>query len=279
MLRIFAHTLPLMSLWVVLGALLGAVFGVLAVMAGLRFLFPWQRLHELRQNTRWWLVVQWAWVVLWTICLPVLTISGLAITGSAFAARSLVLRENVGQVIGERVLSPVSVQLARQLQQQYPYWGDLTTRQLETPKIRKLMHQITPAILERAMAGIAVLDEHKATGLELAGRRFIKQSIKRASKAYFDHNTKFIDRMLVELERRHRNHANLSQVVCCASHLYFTPAFARWTLWWILAQALALLPLFALILALPPLSFEAFWWWRRWRLARKARQAALPSSQ
>jgi hypothetical protein len=264
--RVLLSTLPEITLWVVVLGALGLALGVATLMASLRWMLPWASLHKLRQGRRgWvWVILQWAWVILWGISLPALSLLTGALSGTAFGAQTLIHRESVGQVIGERILGPICFQIALQLQTHFPKGGDLTHSKLEAQRIRLMLETISPDLLDSALKKVPLLDDSdpKATPMEQTGRRFARQAVERAAQSYFDQKARFATSLLRELEKRGQVQASLQEVVCCASHLYFTPAFARWTFWWILAHAAALLPCLAAVWLTPWLLFQLFWHWQ-----------------
>ncbi|MFN8609698.1 MAG: hypothetical protein U0931_19320 [Vulcanimicrobiota bacterium] len=271
-LKVLLSSLPEITLWVLVLGALGLMLGVGLLMAALRWMLPWARLYQLRQGPKgWvWLVLQWSWVLLWGASMPVLCMTTGALTGGAFGAHKLVQRENVGQVMGERILGPIAVQLARQLERVRPSWGDLTKQQLDSEKLRVLMEEVSPAMLDTALKKVSIFnDAEPALGpTEQWGRRFARRGVEMAAGAYFAEKSRFISRLTHELKNRSQEKATLHQVVCCASHLYFTPAFARWTFWWILAQAGALVPILGAIWLVPWLLFKLFWWWKHRKVDR-----------
>lgn len=264
-LRVLLSTLPEITLWVVVLGSLGLVLGIAALMASLRWMLPWAHLHQLRQGRHgWiWMTLQWTWVILWGISLPAGSLLAGALCGTAFGARTLVHRENVGQVIGERILGPICYQVAVQLQNHYPGWGDLTQSKLESQRIRLLLESISPELLDSALKKVHLLDDADPTArpMEQAGRRFARQAIERTARGFFADKSLFSTALIAELQRRGQSLASLKEVVCCASHLYFTPAFARWTFWWVLAHELAVLPCLAGLWLAPWVIFQLFWWW------------------
>ncbi|MBS2040021.1 hypothetical protein JST97_33855 [bacterium] len=274
MLKVLLSSLPEITLWVFVLGGLGLLLGIGFLMASLRWMLPWARLYELRQGKKgWlWLVLQWVWVILWGASMPILCMSTGALSGGAFGAHRLVQRENVGQVMGERILGPIATQLARQLQRAKPDWGDLTTQQLDAEKLRVLMEEVSPAMLDSALKKVTIFNDADpgVSPTEQWGRRFARRGVEMAAGAYFAQKSRFISDLSRELKNRKQEKATLHQVVCCASHLYFTPAFARWTFWWILAQAAALIPILGAIWLLPWGLFHLFWWWRRRKIARLA---------
>lgn len=258
--RVFLASIPEITVWLVVGASLGFLVGLALVMVSLRWMFPWQELHQLRQGPRGWLwiCIQWCWVGIWGVSLPLLVTGSGGLTGAAIAARNLVLRENVGQVLGEKILSPIAEKIALQMK---PHWGDLASSKLELRKVRTLLDEITPELLETTLNSVTMLDEkdNRAGPMEQSARRFARQAIQEACHLYLSQKTRFIDRLIQELQVGHHNPASLRDIVCCASQLYFTPAFATWTLWWILAQAGTLLPIIALLWLSPWLLFQLYW--------------------
>lgn len=272
MLKVLLSSLPEITLWVFALGGFGLFFGIALLMAALRWMLPWVRLYELRQGKKgWiWLVLQWTWVIVWGACLPVLCMATGALTGGAFGAHKLVQRENVGQVVGERVLGPICFQVALQLQKSNPNWGDLTKVQLDSEKISALLEEVSPALLDSALKKVTLFNDadQTASPTEQWGRRFARRAIEKAAQAFFSRKLHFTTQLLQELKNRNQQKATLQQVVCCASHLYFTPAFALWTFWWVLAHAAALLPILATIWLTPWLLFKLFWWWRQRKLAR-----------
>ena len=271
-LRVLLSTLPEMTLWVVVLGGLGLMGGVAALMASLRWMLPWARLHQLRQGRHgWaWMLLQWTWVILWGASLPALSMLTGALTGTAFGARTLVHRENVGQVIGERILGPICTQVAIQLELHYPQWGDLTHSPLQMERLRLLLEAISPSLLDSALKNVRMLDDRdtEASPMEQTGRRFARHTIERTVERYFEDKSRFTSDLIQELQHRGKNQASLKDVVACASHLYFTPAFAQWTFWWVMAHAGALLPCLAGVWLSPWLAFQLFWWWHQ----RKAAQ-------
>lgn len=274
--RVFLSTLPAITGWMLLFCTLGLLVGLALLMGSLRWMLPWSRLHELRQQRHgWvWMCTQWTWVLTWGLCLPLLALSAGGLTGSAFGARTLILREHVGQMVGERVLSPLGLALAQQLAQHYPQFGDLSKQELPTRRLRQAFEQVTPAILDQALSRVPILSlkDPKMPPFELAGRKFARKAIHFAANSFFKEKTRFIDRLLKELELRdaaRSGTSSLKDVIACASHLYFTPAFAQWTFWWVLAHATALVPFILAIWLLPWGAFELMWWWRQRRI-RKA---------
>ncbi len=267
MLKVLLSSLPEITLWVFGLGGLGLALGIALLMAALRWMLPWARLFELRQGKKgWiWLVLQWAWVIVWGASLPSLCMATGALTGGAFGAHKLVQRENVGQVMGERILGPIAVQVALQLQKANPKWGDLTKQQLDAERLRSLMEEVSPAVLDSALQKVALFNDgdHSASPTEQWGRRFARRSIERAAQAYFAEKARFVNDLIRELKSRNQTKATVHQVVCCASHLYFTPAFSRWTFWWILAQGAALIPLMGAIWLTPWALFKLFWWLRQ----------------
>lgn len=270
--RVFLATLPEIALWVIILGGLGLGLGIAMLMGCLRWMLPWQPLHQLRQQVRgWiWMILQWSWVITWAISMPTLTAAIGGLTGSAFGARSLVHKENVGQVLGERILGPICYQIALQLQKNYPQMGDMTHKKLDATSIKLLMENVSPTMLDAALKKVHLLDDAdpKASPMEQAGRRFARRGIERAAQLYFNEKTRFVSAVLKELKQRGQEQATLHQVVCCASHLYFTPAFARWTFWWILAHAGALIPVLGGIWLTPWALFKLFWWWHQRKLAQ-----------
>lgn len=266
MVKIFLASLPEITAWIASLAGVGLVLGTLLLMVSLRWMLPWSSLHELRQARHgwFWFCLQWGWVCLWGLALPALGMTTGALVGSAIGARTLVLRENVGQVVGERVLAPISVQLAAELQKHYPTYGDIGHSKIETKRLRVLLEGLTPQLLESALKDVRMLDERATdvSGMELAGRRFARQAIHRAGQHYFKSKTVFVDDVLSEFHRRQQEQVYLKDVVACACHLYFTPAFAEWTYAWVISHAFALLPIIAAIWLLPWAIFALFWWWR-----------------
>jgi hypothetical protein len=265
--RVFLHTLPEITAWVVSLALLGLALGIVSLMVALRWMLPWSRLHLLRQGGRgWvWVTVQWTWVLLWGICLPLLGLGIGALAGSAFGARSLVQREHVGQVVGERVLSPLCVQVALQLEKQYPAYGRVSSDEFAIPQVQELLEKVTPQLLDDALSHVKMLDENDASvgAVELCGRRYTRKAIHYAAQSYFQRKARIIQVLVDELQARtHSDRARLRDVVACASHLYFTPAFANWTFWWVLAHSAALVAVLATVWVLPGTLFAAYWWWR-----------------
>ena len=273
MLKVLLSSLPEITLWVFVLGGIGLTLGIALLMGALRWMLPWARLYELRQGKNgWaWLVLQWTWVIVWGACLPSLSMATGALTGGAFGAHKLVQRENVGQVMGERILGPIAFQVALQLQKANPKWGDLTKQRLDAERLRVLMEEVSPSMLDTALQKVALFNDSdkNAGATEQWGRRFARRSVERAAQAYFVQKARFIADLIRELKVRNQEKATLHQVVCCASHLYFTPAFARWTFWWILAQAAALVPIMGLIWLTPWGLFKLFWWWRQRRIARK----------
>lgn len=271
MLKVLLSSLPEITLWVFVLGGLGLALGIGFLMAALRWMLPWARLYELRQGKKgWiWLVLQWIWVILWGASMPLLCMTTGALTGGAFGAHKLVQRENVGQVMGERILGPIATQLAVQLQRIRPSWGNLTERQLDAEKLRMLMEDVTPEMLDTALKKVTIFNDTDASigPTEQWGRRFARRGVELAAGAYFSQKSRFIHDLSRELKARGQERASLHQVVCCASHLYFTPAFARWTFWWILAQAAALIPIQGAIWLTPWLLFKLYWWWRQRKLA------------
>lgn len=273
MLKVLLSSLPEITLWVFILGGIGLTAGIALLMAALRWMLPWAYLYELRQGKNgWaWLVLQWTWVIVWGASLPSLSMATGALTGGAYGAHKLVQRENVGQVMGERILGPIAFQVALQLQKANPQWGDLTKQRLDAERLRVLMEEVSPGMLDTALQKVALFnDSDKSAGAtEQWGRRFARRSLERAAQAYFVQKARFIADLIRELKVRNQEKATLHQVVCCASHLYFTPAFARWTFWWILAQAAALVPIMGLIWLTPWGLFKLFWWWRQRRITRK----------
>lgn len=272
MLKVLLSSLPEITLWVLVLGGIGLVLGIALLMTALRWMLPWVRLYELRQGKKgWlWLILQWTWVIVWGACLPSLCMATGALTGGAFGAHKLVQRENVGQVVGERVLGPICYQVAVQLQSRNPNWGDLTKTELESAQIRALLEEVSPSLLDTALKKVTLFNDgdQTASPTEQWGRRFARRAIEKAAQTFFSQKEHLTNQLLLELKNRHQEKATLHQVVCCASHLYFTPAFARWTFWWILAHATAVLPLLGAIWLTPWLLFKIFWWWRQRRLAR-----------
>lgn len=272
MLKVLLSSLPEITLWVFLLGGFGLILGIALLMAALRWMLPWARLYKLRQGKKgWiWLVLQWAWVIAWGASLPSLCMATGALTGGAFGAHKLVQRENVGQVVGERILGPIAFQVALQLQKANPKWGNLTKQQLDAERLRILMEEISPAMLDGALHKVALFNDsdHNASPTEQWGRRFARRGIERAAQAYFAEKARFVNDLIRELKTRNQEKATLHQVVCCASHLYFTPAFSRWTFWWILAQAAALVPLMGAIWLTPWALFKAFWWFHQKRASQ-----------
>ena len=271
--RVFLTTLPAITGWMVLFCTLGVLVGVSLLMGSLRWMLPWPRLHELRQRRHgWvWITLQWSWVLTWGVCLPLLALGIGGLTGSAFGARTLILREHVGQVVGERVLSPLGVALAQQVAAHYPQFGDLSKQAMPTHQLRLAFEQITPAILDQALSRVPLLSlkDPKLPPFELAGRKFARKAIHFAANSYFKEKTRFIDHLLRELELRDVKKcgkSSMRDVIACSSHLYFTPAFAQWTFWWVLAHATALIPVLLAVWLLPWGCFELGWWWRQRRL-------------
>lgn len=277
MLKVLLSSLPEITLWIFILGGVGLIVGIALLMAALRWMLPWARLYKLRQGKKgWvWLILQWTWVIVWGASLPVLSMSTGALTGGAFGAHKLVQRENVGQVMGERILGPIAFQVALQLQKANPQWGDLTKQQMDAERLRVLMEEVSPDILDSALKRVALFnDGDKSAGpTEQWGRRFARRGIQRAAQAYFAQKTRFVNDVIRELKSRKQEKATLHQVVCCASHLYFTPAFARWTFWWILAQAAALVPIMGIIWLTPWALFKLAWWWME-RSAKKAPEGA-----
>lgn len=281
--KVFLHTLPEITAWVVVLASVGLLLGVIALMTALRFLLPWSRLHELRQGPRgWiWMTVQWCWVLLWGLSLPLLGTAIGGLSGSAIGARRLVLREHVGQVVGERLLGPVCVQVARQLETRYPQYGKLSSASLEPTVIPGLLDRITPQVFDQALGSVKMLDESdpSASPLELVARKYLRRGIRYASQRFFREKTRFIHELAHELQPRAAKQggkACLHDVVACASHLYFTPAFANWTFWWVFAHGAILVSVMSGVLLLPPLLFGLFWWWRQRRPLRTASEPSPP---
>lgn len=278
MLKVLLSSLPEITLWVFVLGGIGLILGIALLMAALRWMLPWARLHQLRQGKKgWaWLVLQWSWVILWGASLPVLFMATGALTGGAFGAHKLVQRENVGQVMGERMLGPIAFQVALQLQKANPNWGDLTKQQLDAERLRVLMEEVSPAMLDAALKKVSLFndEDRSASPTEQWGRRFARRSIERAAQAYFVQRTRFANDLIRELKSRNQEKATLHQVVCCASHLYFTPAFARWTFWWILAQAAALIPIAGAIWLIPWAAFKLAWWWMEYSAKKASRKTA-----
>jgi hypothetical protein len=271
MLKVLLSGLPEITLWVFVLGGLGLALGIGLLMAALRWMLPWARLHELRQSKKgWiWLVLQWSWVILWGASMPLLCMSTGALTGGAFGAHKLVQREDVSQLMGERILGPIAAQLAVQLQRARPAWGDLTRQPLDPEKLRVLMEAVTPEMLDAALKNVTIFnDADLSVGPpEQWGRRFARRGVERAAEAYFAQKSRFIKDLNRELTARNQQQASLHQVVACASQLYFTPAFARWTFWWILAQGAALIPILGAIWITPWLLFQIYWRWRQRKLA------------
>ncbi len=278
MLKVLLSSLPEITLWVFVLGGLGLVLGIALLMAALRWMLPWASLYELRQGKKgWlWLIVQWTWVIAWGASFPSLCMATGALTGGAFGAHKLVQRENVGQVMGERILGPIAFQVALQLQKSNQSWGDLTKQQLDAERLRVLLEEVSPGMLDTALKKVTLFNDadQSASPTEQWGRRFARRGIERAAQAYFVQKARFANDLIRELKSRNQEKATLHQVVCCASHLYFTPAFARWTFWWILAQAAALVPILGAIWLVPWALFKLFWWWRQKRLARMAEVTA-----
>jgi hypothetical protein len=276
MLKVLLSSLPEITLWIFVLGGVGLIVGIALLMAALRWMLPWARLYKLRQGKKgWvWLILQWTWVIVWGASLPVLSMTTGALTGGAFGAHKLVQRENVGQVMGERILGPIAFQVALQLQKANPQWGDLTKQQMDAERLRVLMEEVSPDILDSALKRVALFnDGDKSAGpTEQWGRRFARRGIQRAAQAYFAQKTRFVNDVIRELKSRKQEKATLHQVVCCASHLYFTPAFARWTFWWILAQAAALVPIMGIIWLTPWALFKLAWWWME-RSAQKSAES------
>lgn len=272
MLKVLLHNLPEITLWVFVLGGVGLLFGIGLLMAALRWMLPWARLYQLRQAKKgWiWLILQWTWVVVWGASLPSLCMAIGAITGGAFGSEKLVQRENVGQVVGERILGPIAYQVALQLQKSNPSWGDLTKQQMDAERLRALLEEVSPAMLDNALKKVTLLndEDRSASPTEQWGRRFARRGIERAAQAYFAQKARFVADLSRELKKRNQEKATLHQVVCCASHLYFTPAFARWTFWWVLAQAAALVPVMGAIWLTPWIIFKIFWWWREYSLKK-----------
>lgn len=271
MLKVLLSSLPEITLWVFILGGIGLAFGISLLMAALRWMLPWSNLYELRQRRRgWlWLILQWTWVIAWGACLPSLCMTIGALTGGAFGAHKLVQKENVGQVMGERMLGPIALQVALQLQKANPSWGDLTKQQLDAERLRVLLEEVSPGMLDAALKKVTIFNDGDQTAgpTEQWGRRFARRGIERAAQAYFAQKGRFVGDLIRELKSRRQEKATLHQVVCCASHLYFTPAFARWTFWWILAQAAALVPILAGIWLVPWALFKLFWWYYQKKLA------------
>jgi hypothetical protein len=267
--RVFVSTLPEIAAWVLILGGLGLIAGTCTLMVAMRRMLPWSKLHDLRQGRRGWLwvCVQWTWVLAWAVCLPTMGAGMGALTGAAFGARSLVLQEHVGQVVGERVLAPISTQLAHHLQKVCPQYGDLGTAELELKQVEHLLYQVTPELLDRTLLHLKLLDDRdpRVGAVEQAARGFTRKVIRYAAQSYFQHRIYFVTRLLAELEVRtaaRGRRARLGDVVACACHLYFTPAFASWTFWWVLGHgALMGLTLVGVWLG-PWAAFALFWWWR-----------------
>lgn len=275
MLKVLLSSLPEITLWVFVLGGFGLILGIGLLMAALRWMLPWARLYQLRQGKKgWaWLLLQWTWVIIWGASLPALCMATGALTGGAVGAHKLVQRENVGQVMGERILGPIAFQVAVQLQKTNSRWGDLTRAQLDAERLRSLLEEVSPAMLDTALQKVALFNDsdRNASPTEQWGRRFARRGIERAAQAYFAQRTRFVNDLIRELKRRNQEKATIQQVVCCASHLYFTPAFARWTFWWILAQAAALIPIMGVIWLTPWALFKVYCWWVEFSLKRAAK--------
>lgn len=278
--KVFLSTLPEITAWVAVLAGIGLMLGTGILMLSLRWMLPWSRLYSLRKGRHgwFWFCVQWGWVFLWGLTLPALGLTIGALTGTAFGARTLVLRENVGQVVGERVLAPVCVQVAHQVQHQYPKWGDVAESELELDHLKEILESLSPQLLEAALKNVRMLDDKdlRVGAMELAGRRFARKAIYGAADTYFAKKKAFVAHIIQNFEERSQQKVCLKDVVTCASHLYFTPAFASWTFWWILSHAGALIPVMLACWLIPSVCFGLLWWW----LCRRAslRERALSTS-
>lgn len=259
MLKVFLATLPEMTAWVAVLSMLGLFSGTLLLMASLRWLFPWSRLYLLRQaRYGWiWFCYQWTWVLIWGVTLPACGLAVGGLMGTAYGTRALILREHVGQVVGERILGPIAVQVAAQLQPLYPAWGDLVHAPLKLSQVKQLLEGLSPQLVEAALARVPMLDESNpdCSGMELAGRRFARKAIHHAAAGYFAQKTRFVEQILLEFEHRSQQEVTLKDLVACASHLYFTPAFASWTYWWIVSHTSLILPIWLACWVTPGLLF------------------------
>ncbi len=232
----------MLALWVATPGAIGLAIGIALLMGSLRWLLPWEQLHALRQQARgWrWLLLQWIWVLLWGVCLPLICLTTGALGGGAFAARNLIQREN----LGELVLTPICQRLAQDLQNSHKDWGDLTSTSLSPAQFKTLIREITPESIKK-------LDD----------RRFARFALERLTRNFFAHQASIAD----DLCQRLPPSVKLPEVVRCASQVHLSPALARLTFYWILLQAMANLPLLALLWLGPWALFQLYWRWRQRR--------------
>lgn len=286
MLQVLIYTLPEMAAWVFALAAVGLGLGVVLLMVALRWMLPWAELKGMRQKPHgWtWLVLQWTWVTFWCATLPTLGMLTGALTGCAFGARTLMMHEQVGQVLGEQVLAPVSSRLAAEISRRNPGLGDVAKAEMEIPRIEGLLLSATPEMVNQALDQMRQDDEAQPAigAMERAGRHYTRALVRTALGLFFESKRRIVNQLTAALHKRcaARNHkARLDDVVACCSNLFFTPAFASWTFSWLWTHALALLPVLLLLWLTPWGIFKLFWWWRSRRLKSFSGEPALDLMQ